>query len=195
VTKAKGEWAIPAHWPVRDARQYRPMSWFVPYDNNPRTHPPEEIALLAELLKKHGPDQPIVVDERREILKGHGRRLAAYAGGLEHFTFVQRKGLPEEEKTAMRIADNAVALLAGWDRALIYEQIASLKTAGYDVNLLGFGQTQLVQFSTLPGPPGSFQEFGPGIATDFECPNCGHAWSGKPKPGSSGDRPPKAPKR
>ena len=166
-----------------------PLSRFVPYPNNPRIHPPAEITILTSLLKKRGADQPIVVDENWVILKGHGRQQAALAAGLEDFPFVQRLDLSEEEKIAIRIEDNSVPLLAAWDRELIRVEIGALKLAGYEMPLLGFGETQLVQFMTTPGPPGSFQVFGEDIETEFCCPKCGYAWSGNAAAGKAKDMP------
>lgn len=158
------------------------LSKIYPYPKNPRTHPPAQIALLAELMKKFGPDQDIVVDEDGVILKGHGRRLAAIAAGRVDYPVTQRLGLSETDKAAMRIQDNQVALLAGWDQELVRGEIAILKTDGFDVGLLGFGEQQLVQFLTTPGPPAEFQQFGADIPTEHECPSCGYRWSGKSAP-------------
>lgn len=155
---------IPQHWPVQDAARYRPLEWFVPYERNARTHPESQIALLASLLTKFGPDQDIVVDEDRVILKGHGRILAAQQAGLTCFTFTQRIGLSESDKQAMRLADNQVALLSGWDKELVQGEIGSLKTQGYDILQLGFPEAQLrgwgIQVGTeappeevIPEPP------------------------------------------
>lgn len=173
---------IPKSWPVQDPKRYAPLDRLIPYPHNARTHPPEQVTLLGELFKKFGPDQPIVVDEDWIILKGHGRRLGAIDAGLSHFLFDQRFGLSDADKEAIRIGDNAVALLAGWDKELIKGQVTNLKAAGYDLKLLGFGEAQLVQFATVPGPPGQFQSYGADIPTDFCCPSCGFAWSGKPRP-------------
>lgn len=159
-----------------------PLHKFQPYPQNARTHPPAEIALLAHILRTRGADQSIVVDEDWIILKGHGRLEAAYVAKMDDFPYVQRLGLSEADKTAIRIEDNAVPLLAGWDRELVAGEIASLKTAGYDLSLLGFGDAQLVQFTTTPGPPGQFPAVGENIETEFCCPNCNFAWSGAAKP-------------
>lgn len=133
----------PALWRIDD---------IVPYHANPRTHPPEQVSLLAKLLVRHGVDQPIVVDEDGIILKGHGRRLAAIEAAMAEFPVVQRLGLSDVEKRAMRIEDNQVALLSAWDDTLIRAEIASLQTAGYEIGLLGFGDVDLVNFTTTPGP-------------------------------------------
>lgn len=169
-TKGAATAPMPKRWPLAKIK---------PYPNNPRTHPPAQVRLLAELLTKYGADQPIVVDEKGVILKGHGRLMAATEAGLDSFPVVQRIGLSETDKTAMRIHDNQVALLSGWDTELIRYEMRSLKTADYDLALLGFGDAQLVHFTTQPGPPeGGFAEFGDDLPTEHECPRCKYRWSG-----------------
>lgn len=159
-----------------------PLDKVKPYSHNPRTHPPAQIKLLAQLLERFGPDQDIVVDEHGVILKGHGRRLAAIEAGMKDFPVTQRSGLSEEDKSAIRIADNQVALLSGWDSELVRFEIERLKRSDYPIELLGFGEAQLVQFTTTPQAPGSFAEFGEDIKTDHQCPKCGFLWSGSTKP-------------
>lgn len=178
-------------WPAvyrRKSANLWPIEKIFPYPNNPRTHPPAEITLLAQLIKKYGPDQDIVVDENGVILKGHGRRLAALEAGLRFFPVLVRTGLSAADKLAMRIQDNSVALMAGWDKELVRGTIADLQMQGYPIAMLGFGDVQLVQFTSLPAPPANgFQAFGEDIAVQHECPKCGYLWSGSsapaPKPG------------
>ncbi len=90
------------NWPANKVELW-PISRIKPYPNNPRTHSQAQVAFLAELLKKHGVDQPIVVDEVGVILKGHGRRLAAVAAGFEEFPVVQHRGLSKADKIAVRV--------------------------------------------------------------------------------------------
>lgn len=170
-------------------------SWdrIVPYPHNARTHPPAQVKLLATLLRKFGPDQPIVVDENRFILKGHGRRLAGIEGELDGFWVEQRLGLSEDDKIAMRIADNQVALLAGWDRELVRLEMHRLEATGYAMELLGFGKAELVAFQTVPGPPSEFQAYGEDLATEHECPRCKYRWSGSTAPVEAKPPPPSAP--
>jgi DNA modification methylase len=157
---------LPKHWPVQDVEQYRPLAWFKPYAHNARDHPVEQLDLLAQLLVKYGPDQPIVVDEAQEILKGHGRLAGAERGGLTHFTFVQRFGLPESEKRAMRLADNQIALLAGWNKELVLGEIGSLKASGYNLQLLGFPGAQLRQWGVVLGDASGDPELAPRPAAE-----------------------------
>lgn len=184
-SKAEAPFAVP-DWPAM------PTLWKIsavfPYEHNARTHPPAQIDLLAALLTKYGPDQPIVVDENKIILKGHGRRLGAMKAGLEYFPVVQRFGLSDDDKRAMRIADNQVALLAGWDEQLVGFEVKVLERNGFDVKLLGFGDKQLVSFTTALKPPGAFQQFDENIPVEYCCPNCKYSWSGNPMAGKTDDK-------
>jgi hypothetical protein len=155
------------------------ISEIKPYERNPRTHPPDQIALLAQMMLKYGIDQPIVVDEKMVILKGHGRRLAAIAAGFERFPVVIRRGLSAQDKIEMRVADNQVSLLAGWDKELIRLEVTEFKSLGGELKMLGFGDVQLVQFMTMPSPPGEFPKVDETIPVEHQCPKCGYKWSGK----------------
>lgn len=119
-----------------------PLSKIKPYIRNARKHPEKQITLLASLMKKYGVDQPIVVDEKFVILKGHGRRLAALQAGFKDYPVVMQRGLKAEDKQAIRIADNQVALLAGWDDDLLKIEIKELKSLGFDLAMIGFSEAK-----------------------------------------------------
>lgn len=89
------------------------------------------------------------------ILKGHGRLLAALEAEFDSFPVVIRKGLSETDKVAMRMADNQVALLAGWDRELVRDQVQRLRLDGYQINLLGFSEVALRNWEAPPAEPDS----------------------------------------
>lgn len=181
AAKTKKTIPAPAGWP--GPSEIWPLDRIRPYPNNARTHPPAEIELLAKLLKRFGPDQDIVVDEKEEILKGHGRLEAARMAELPGFPVTQRFGMSDHDKIAMRLQDNVLPLMAGWDNKLVQFEIETLKRGGYDIAMLGFGEHQLVQFTTTPGPPaGGFQTFGADIETHHECPRCHYRWSGSSAP-------------
>lgn len=170
-------------WPKIDLSRWRRWEDFKPYPHNARTHPPAEITLLARLILKFGPDQDIVLDDDALILKGHGRRLAAMEAGLPGFPVLDRAGLSDVDKRAMRIQDNAIALMAGWDNELVRFEIEALKRSSYEIELLGFGEAQLVSFTTQPGPPvGGFQAFDESIPVQHQCPKCSYVWSGSSAP-------------
>lgn len=140
--KAAPQWAT---WPLEAIK---------PYPANARTHPPEQVALLARMLKRWGPDQPIVVDEAGTILKGHGRLLAAKEAGLAEFPVVQRSGLSKTDKQAIRLADNQIALLSGWDASLIAAELGELKVADFDLSLLGFAEIDFRKWGLTLGTEG-----------------------------------------
>lgn len=127
-----------------------PLDRIKPYPNNPRTHPEAQIAVLADLLAKFGPDQPIVVDEAGVVLKGHGRLEAARRAGLTGFPVAVRHGLTEPEKITLRISDNQVAALSGWDRGLLRTELSELQLVGYDTALLGFEKSEIAGYLVEP---------------------------------------------
>lgn len=170
-------------WPAAKV-EMRSLESILPYQHNPRTHPPAQIELLAASMKEDGVTAPIMVDEDGVILYGHGRLLAAKKNGFKKFPVIVAAGLSEDRKRAIRIKDNQIALLSGWDNELVKFEIESLKRTGYDVALLGFGEAQLVQFMTTPQPPSSFPQFDEDIPTAYCCPNCRYSWSGNPLAGA-----------
>ena len=138
-----------------------------PYDKNPRTHPQTQIELLAKLMLKYGIDQPIVVDEDGIILKGHGRRLAALAAGFETFPVIVQRNLKDDDKRAIRIADNQVTALAGWDDEILKQEILSFDN-GFDLDLLGFNKKAVEKFFQNDGAPVFFEKQ---FSIRIECAN------------------------
>lgn len=181
--------AVP-EWPALRAKAW-PLGKIKPYAGNPRSHPEAQVALLADLMKRWGVDQPIVVDEDGVILKGHGRLLAAHRAGFKEFPVAQHVGLTDEEKTAIRIADNQAALLSGWDDELLAAEVRLLDGADVDLSILGFGEGRLEELLEGEQAPAEFKSFGENIETEHECPRCKYRWSGKAAvsgPVDGGDR-------
>lgn len=131
-------------WPKHVGAMW-PLAKIKPYPKNPRAHPNDQIEILANLIKKYGPDQPIVVDEKGVILKGHGRLLAAKKAGIKDFPVVQHMGLSDDDKRAIRIADNQVALLSDWLPQQLKLEVAELKLNNFDLQMLGFDEATLNQ--------------------------------------------------
>ncbi len=128
-----------------------PLKRIIPYAANARTHPAEQVTLLAAILRKRGPDQRIVVDDKGIILKGHGRRLAAIEAKLATFPVTQRLGLTEQEKREIRLEDNQVTLLAGYDPDLLRAEMNELQVMGTPLVDLGFSIPQIAEY-TAPKP-------------------------------------------
>lgn len=98
-----------------------------PYEKNSRTHSPEQIDKLAKSIQEYGFTNPILIDEESGILAGHGRLAAAKKVGLEEVPVVVLTGLTEAQKRAYVIADNKLALDAGWDEKILSEELAILQ--------------------------------------------------------------------
>jgi ParB-like nuclease domain len=137
--KVKNGHVRPEEWPASSV-EIRPLASIIPYDKNPRSHPPEQIDLIAESMRTDGVIAPILVDEKSVIIYGHGRRLAAQKNGFKNYPIIVAKGWSEKQKQAVRIKDNSYAALSGWDHTLLRGEAIGLKAAGYDMPLLGFSE-------------------------------------------------------
>lgn len=111
-----------------------------PYDKNPRTHSATQIERLVESLKEFGFTNPILIDEKFNIIAGHGRLEAAKILGLETVPTIKLDHLSPEQRRAYVIADNQLALNAAWDDELLQSELNALSEIGYDLTLLGWGE-------------------------------------------------------
>lgn len=114
----------------------------VPYENNAKKHPQEQIEKLAKGIKEFGWDQPIVVDGAGVIIKGHGRRLAALHLGLKKVPVIVRADLSAEQVKAARLADNRVSS-QDYDNDLIQRELSELNLADFDLSVTGFDEREL----------------------------------------------------
>lgn len=119
--------------------EYIPLVELIPYINNSRTHSDEQVSQICASIKEFGFTNPILIDEENGIIAGHGRLLAATKLGLEIIPTVRLVGLTEAQKKAYVIADNQLALNAGWNLELLKIEIDNLKELDFDLDLLGFG--------------------------------------------------------
>ncbi len=109
-----------------------------PYKNNARTHSKEQIEKIALSIKEFGFINPILIDEKYGIIAGHGRVLGAKQLGIEKVPCLFIEDLTEEQKRAYILADNKLALDAGWDDKILKEEIKALDELNFDVSLTGF---------------------------------------------------------
>lgn len=110
----------------------------IPYAMNSRTHSEHQINLIASSIKEFGFCNPVLVDESNGIIAGHGRVMAAKKLGLQTVPVVVLEGLSKSQKKAYIIADNKLALNAGWDFDLLKLEIESLIDDKFDIDVLGF---------------------------------------------------------
>jgi DNA modification methylase len=115
----------------------------IPYAKNSRTHSEAQVAQIAASMKEWGWTNPILVDEGGQIIAGHGRVLAARKLGVKEIPVMIAEGWSDTKKKAYVIADNKLALNAGWDAELLRLEIEELKEVDFDINLLGFTDEEL----------------------------------------------------
>ncbi|MGE0854115.1 MAG: site-specific DNA-methyltransferase [Geminicoccaceae bacterium] len=137
--------SVPANgpaWPA-DRVERRAVASLLPYARNARTHSPEQVAQLAASIREWGWTTPVLVDEQGTIIAGHGRVLAAQLLGIAEVPVMVATGWSEAQKRAYVIADNKLALNAGWDAELLPVELGDLKAMGFDLSLTGFGELEL----------------------------------------------------
>jgi DNA modification methylase len=125
-------------WPAF-AVERRAVAALVPYARNARTHSPEQVAAIAASIREWGFTAPVLIDEAGGIIAGHARVLAARSLGARDVPVVVARGWSEAQKRAYVLADNQLALNAGWDEELLRIEIGGLGEDGFDLGLLGFG--------------------------------------------------------
>ena len=123
--------------------QLVPISKLVPYVNNARTHSPEQILKLRSSLREFGFINPVIIDRDYGVIAGHGRIAAAKEEGITEVPCVFADHLTEAQKKAYIIADNRMAMDAGWDEELLRVEIESLQAADFDPLLTGFDADEL----------------------------------------------------
>lgn len=114
-----------------------------PYENNARTHSPEQVDKLRASLREFGFVNPILIDSDYGIIAGHGRLMAAQAEGMASVPCVFVEHLTETQKRAYILADNKLAELAGWDEGLLEQELGRLSDIGFDVSRIGFDMEKL----------------------------------------------------
>ncbi len=120
-----------------------PTDRLVPYAKNARTHSPEQVAQIAASIAEFGFNAPILVDSNAGIIAGHGRLLAARKLGLAEVPVVVLDHLSETQRRAYVIADNKLALNAGWDEKVLAAELHDLEQDGVDLALVGFSDDEL----------------------------------------------------
>src|SRR3979411_2243760 len=109
-----------------------------PYERNARTHSKKQIRQIAKSIERFGFCNPVLIDDQRQIIAGHGRVAEAKLRGIEHVPTVKLAPLSEVEKRAYILADNRLAEKAGWDRETLAIELQALVTLDFEVELTGF---------------------------------------------------------
>lgn len=115
----------------------------VPYARNARTHSEDQINQISASIREFGFTNPILIDDENGVIAGHGRLQAAIKLGMAQLPCIRLSGLSEAKKRALVLADNKLALNAGWDPAALRLELTDLSIAGFDLSLTGFSDLEL----------------------------------------------------
>ena len=115
----------------------------IPYVNNARTHSPEQIKKLRSSLREFGFVNPVIIDREYNVIAGHGRLMAAKEEGITEVPCVYVDHLTDAQKKAYILADNRMAMDAGWDEELLAVEMQELQDLGYDLAMTGFDEKEL----------------------------------------------------
>lgn len=123
--------------------EYWPLDRLIPYARNARTHSAAQIAEIAGSIRAFGFSNPILVSEGADIIAGHGRLAAARQLALTEAPVIVLRGLTDAQRRQLVLADNRIALTAGWDAEMLGLELLELSTLGADLSVLGFSKTEL----------------------------------------------------
>jgi DNA modification methylase len=133
---------------------WRPLGELIPYARNPRTHSGAQVAQIAASIRAFGWTNPILVDGANGVIAGHGRVLAARKLGMESVPVIELAQMSEAQKRAYVLADNQLALNAGWDEELLRLELTDLEALGVDLGLIGFAAGELERLLSGEGKQG-----------------------------------------
>lgn len=120
-----------------------PVDELKPYERNTRTHSEDQIRQIAASIAEFGFTNPILIDSESGIIAGHGHLEAAKMLGFSKGPVIELSHITTEQKRAYIIADNKLALNAGWDLELLSEELEAIASDGFDLDLIGFSQNEL----------------------------------------------------
>jgi DNA modification methylase len=140
---------VAAHLPPNGADaplqvEYRSVESLIPYARNARTHTDAQVAQIAASIKEFGWTNPVLVDGDNGVIAGHGRLLAARKLGMADVPVIELSGMSEAQKRAYILADNRLALNAGWDETMLGLEVGELSALGVDMTLAGFSDQELL---------------------------------------------------
>lgn len=121
----------------------QPVAALLPYARNSRTHSDEQVAQIAASIREFGFTNPVLVDHDNGIVAGHGRVMAAQLLGLHHVPTINVGWMTDTQRRAYIIADNKLAINAGWDNEALSLELSELGELGFDLDLLGFNEDEM----------------------------------------------------
>lgn len=147
----RGKLPVPQGWPASRV-EMREIESLTLYDRNPRTHDANQVAQLARSIEEFGFTNPVLISEEGMVLAGHGRLEAAKLCGLSQVPTMTATGWTVEQQRAYVIADNQLALNAGWDATALRLELSDLRDSGFDATLTGLSLGEIGELLSLPQP-------------------------------------------
>ena len=126
-----------------------PIERLIPYARNSRSHSDAQVAQVAASIREFGFTNPVLIDGADGIIAGHGRVMAARKLGLDKVPCIRLAHLTETQKRAYIIADNKLALNAGWDEEMLALELAELREVDFDLDVVGFDEAELGEFDVV----------------------------------------------
>tara|TARA_R110000822_G_scaffold37797_2_gene105524 strand:+ start:497 stop:1048 length:552 start_codon:yes stop_codon:yes gene_type:complete len=163
------------HNPADKVEQWS-IDRLIPYANNARTHSADQVAQIAASIKEWGWTTPVLVDETGSIIAGHGRTLAARLLKMTEIPVMVADGWSDAKKRAYIIADNKLALNAGWDNEMLALELGEIGDLGFDLDLTGFTADEIAALNTPDFEPGTEEDQGKLDQLNpkwIACPHCG----------------------
>ena len=143
MSKKRGK--TPENTQIAQEIEVRDVALLIPYAKNARTHSEAQVAQLAASIREWGWTTPVLIDESNGIVAGHGRVAAARKLGMEQVPVIVTTGWTDAQKRAYILADNKLAMNAGWDEELLRLELADLEELGYAGELMGFAPDEIGQ--------------------------------------------------
>ena len=136
-----------------------PVDSLIPYVNNARTHTDEQVAQIAASIREFGFTNPVLITPDNTLIAGHGRLSAARKLGLTEIPAITVEGLSEAQRKALVIADNSLALNAGWNEEVLSAEIDALEELDFDIELLGLDDySELEDFTSADLDESAFKD-------------------------------------
>jgi ParB-like chromosome segregation protein Spo0J len=148
------------HNPADKVEQWS-IDRLIPYANNARTHSAEQVAQIAASIKEWGWTTPVLVDEQGSIIAGHGRTLAANKLKMTEIPVMVAEGWSDAKKRAYIIADNKLAMNAGWDNEMLKLELGEIGELGFDLDLTGFTAEEIAALAQRASHPGLLAKIHP----------------------------------
>ena len=163
--------------------EHRSVADLIPYASNSRTHSDAQVAQIAASIREFGWTSPILVSGDNTIIAGHGRLLAARKLGMDEVPAIVLDHLSKAQQRALVIADNQLALNAGWDMDMLKAEIETLNIEGFQLELLGFDDNELQRILNEPNfeagtedDQGKLDKLDPKMVI---CPKCQHEFDSR----------------